>query len=323
MNATLRMNMLTAATKPSISNAITLPVNLPTSNLTWWLADVVRTGIVNKSNDLLWLCTEREPNYSLKIPGAYKLKKYDYSNNSILSYNVTIPYLSRSFYMKLVSGDTAIIQDKLMNTNTMSQIRSMPSSFSDNMGSTKAAMFNGKLIYSQNYHNRDYNNQIFFNGVFEYDLNTGVSKTILPNSPEVETYNFDILGEQNDKLWISVSAKQIRWSWGTYNDYNPGTYFFKNLILDTKGTSIISISKNGFAQLEAILKYDMGGSSLLRLNDIGIRPGTESNSRNRLSFPIRADARYSSYLSSYKGPPCLNNEVAPLNNGPGYFYSKN
>ena len=34
VNATLSINILTAATKPSINKATALPVNLPTSNLT-------------------------------------------------------------------------------------------------------------------------------------------------------------------------------------------------------------------------------------------------------------------------------------------------
>ena len=278
--------------------------NLPKTNLSWWQANSISGGIVNKSNDLIWVNVERYPNNSLKLPGVYYLKKYDYSTKTILTYNITVP-LNGPFYLDLVSGDTAIIQDKLVNSNTMTQIKSLPSSFSTTprASSGNHAFFNGKLIYSHNYYNSS-NSSLNQNDIMEYDFKTGVSKIIVPIMGSIQNYRFSVLGEHNGKLWVSVSP--------VFSNQNPETYFFKNLFLESDKNSIISLSKNGFAKLESSFK--------LMSYQIGFRT---DNIRHRLSYPIIAypNSETIGNITTFKGPPCLNNKVIPLDEGPGYFYS--
>jgi hypothetical protein len=278
-------------------------VNLPTSNLTWWSSNNISGGIVNNSNDLIWVNVVNFPNNSLNIPGTYNLKKFNYSTKSILTYNISLP-MSGSFYMMLLSGDTAIIQDKLINTNTMAQIRSLPSSFSDNAWSTKAAYFNGKLIYSHNYYNSR-NLNLNQNDIMEYDFSTGVAKKIVSIKGNIQKFRFDVIGEHNGKLWVSVYPE-------VFTNNSPETYFFKNLFLESGTNYLISMSKNGFAKLESSFK--------LMTQDIGI---DINNHRRRLSYPISAKILSSTLgnITTFKGPPCLNNKVIPFDEGPGYFYS--
>ena len=275
--------------------------SMPATKLTYWYeGDNIARGVVNKSNDLVWISTIQKagPSY------VYKVRKFDYSSKSLLSYTDINTTYYQTPYLKLASGDTAIIHDKLVNTSTMTQIRSMPSSFAVSNGAESAAIFNGKLIYCPNYDGQT--------DIMEYDLSTGLNKILVPKYGSL-IYYFDVLGEHNGKLWISVFPNKYSQSGNNSNQY----YIFKNLILESDKNSIVSLSKSGFAKLET--DKIPAGISIDQFLGIYIR----KSDRNHLSFPISARAIYdfSGNSSTYKCPPCLNNKVAPLINGPGYFYS--
>ena len=282
-------------------------VNLPATSLSnWSQSDRISEGVVNKSNDLIWC--------SLAQTGLYNIRKFDYSSKSLQS-NSTTGYN----YVKLVSGDSVIISNMLINTNTMIPYGNIPGQFLSGNYAKSAAFFNGKIISGGDW------------GVLEYDLSSGIIDTLLLknawefNKTNIVRFHFDILGKHNGKLWVSVRQEMNGTGGVGRNHLYPRTYFFKNLVLDTKGENIISISPDGFAQLETKFKYmlDGGVDSLLSASDIGFQTGIVNNSRNRLSFPIKIEHILFNDHFLPIGPPCLNNNINPFSRGLWYFYSKN
>jgi len=171
------------------------------------------TPIINKSRDLIWI--EKGPS-----PGTGgDIKKFNYTLKKLQTFtNPRKGSTNSSEVAFWVSGDSILLDNRLINSNTMTTISTFVSL--DKVYRQYAQYFNGQLYY-YNQSKREFR---VINLFSQADLKLG------------NVYGMNFHGINND---------QVLFSTGAYSGTTKGWYTLCNLTLLTNVASFCSISKTG------------------------------------------------------------------------------
>ena len=202
-----------------------------------------RTALVNASGDLIWLPY-------LWSGGRADFKKYSFVSKTLTT--VSNPdkngYSEASF---IVSGDTIVLGNCLINSTNMSIIRSF--AFLKNSGRSSAFPFNNNIYYYRA--DRRFRK---YNLISNSDLDLGA------------VYGVEFLGVNNEELFMKIPQ---------YSGTTGSSYNFINLSLLVETGNVVSLNKNGILNHRG---YNTNGLSPFYQNNYGEINGFYYIFNNRL-----------------------------------------
>ncbi|MDG1725118.1 MAG: hypothetical protein P8I11_05460 [Bacteroidia bacterium] len=199
------------------------------------------SALVNASGDLIWLPY-------LWVGGRADFKKYSYANKTLTS--VRNPYRNSDASF-IVSGDTVVLGNCLINSTSMNIIRSFAFMKDRSMNST--FLFNNYIYY--------FSTDLRFR---KYNLTTNSDLDI------GTVYSGQFIGVNNDELFMKI---------GQYTGTTSSSYNFINLSLLAETSNVVSLNKNGILNHRG---YNTNGLSPISTNNYGKIKGTYYTQNNRL-----------------------------------------
>ena len=161
--------------------------------------------------------------------GRADFKKYSYANKTLTTVsNPDKNGASESTF--IVSGDTIVLGNSLVNSSNMSIIRSF--AFMKDLGRTATCLFNNHIYY--------------------FSTDRRFRKYNLTNNSDIElgyVYQGEFLGVNNDQLWIKLPP---------YPGTTATSYNFINLSLLASTSNVVSLNKNGILNHRG---YNTNGTS--------------------------------------------------------------